>query len=86
MVAVSHSWGVKRRGSWSALAFALLLTLGATVVLVAPDRPQHGRTDNLIDGPYARLLAESADLGPAHTERVQLTAALIVASRSSSPG
>lgn len=76
MVAVSHSWGVKRRGSWSALAFALLLTLGATVVLVAPDRPQHGRTDNLIDGPYARLLAESADLGPAHTERVQLTAAL----------
>lgn len=59
-----------------AAACAVILTAG--LALVGSDRlSSHspGRSD-AVSGPYGRLLAESIDLGPAHTERVQLTAAL----------
>jgi kumamolisin len=59
-----------------ASACAVILTAG--LALVGSDRlSSHspGRSD-AVSGPYGRLLAESIDLGPAHTERVQLTAAL----------
>lgn len=65
-----------RRRSWSALAAVVASAVAATVALVGPDRQPQSAPDNLIDGPYARLLADAADLGPARGDRVQLTAAL----------
>jgi kumamolisin len=47
----------------------------AALGLVALERPDTPDA-NVIGGPYARLLAQSADLGPARFDRVQLTAAL----------
>ena len=52
------------------MAVLLLLTF------VGADRPGTPVPTNLIGGPYARLLADSTDLGPARAARVQLTAAL----------
>lgn len=46
------------------------------VVLVAADRVSPPRPFNYIAGPYARLLAQFVDLGPARSERVQLTVEL----------
>ena len=43
-------------------------------MLLAGDRPTTGNT--LITGPYARLLQQAADLGPARADRVKLNAAL----------
>ena len=57
----------------------LLLVLVAVVALVpAVDRrpTPAPAASNVISGPYASLLAASTDLGPAHTEQVQLTVAL----------
>ena len=52
------------------MAALLLLTF------VGADRRGTPVPTNLIGGPYARLLADSTDLGPARAARVQLTAAL----------
>lgn len=52
------------------MAVLLLLTF------VGADRPGTPVPTNLIGGPYARLLSDSTDLGPARAARVQLTAAL----------
>ena len=46
------------------------------MVVFAADRPTPSLPYNLIAGPFARLLAEAVDLGPARSERVQLTAEL----------
>jgi kumamolisin len=63
----------------------LVLTVGI-VVLAACVRHAEPAADpspepNLIGGPYGRLLSGSADLGPAHDRRVQLTVALTGAGR-----
>ena len=55
---------------------ALLAIVAVGLALLTADRSTVRPAGKLIGGPYARLLAESADLGPARTERVQLTAAL----------
>jgi kumamolisin len=67
---ITHAEDVKRRRRWSALA----ATVGLAAALIV--HTHHGPPRNAIAGPYARLLAESTDLGPARTGRVQLTAAL----------
>ena len=50
--------------------------LSVALGLFVGDRPGSAAPANTIEGPYARLLAESVDLGPAHPQRIQLTAAL----------
>ena len=61
----------------SALSGAALITVVAAVLgLLAADRSVPRPPAAVIDGPYGRLLAESADLGPARSDRIQLTAAL----------
>ncbi|KDE99739.1 peptidase S53 [Mycolicibacterium aromaticivorans JS19b1 = JCM 16368] len=59
----------------------LLATLAVVMVVFAGDRPTPSLPYNLIGGPFARLLAQAADLGPARTQRVQLTAELREAAR-----
>ena len=61
-------WGLPAGG----LLGAVILGLG----LFVADGPDSSPPANLISGPYARLIAESVDLGPARSDRVQLTAAL----------
>ena len=51
------------------------LVLGAGLVLLGGDRMSAPGAE-VISGPYARMLHQAADLGPARTDRVQLTAAL----------
>ena len=64
------------RGRW-ALRVAPILAVMAVVLLVfSSDQPLVTAPDEVIAGPYARLLAEATDLGPAHREQVQLVAAL----------
>ena len=60
------------RRRWGRIG-AVILIVTATVIAAT-----HRNTlpHNLIDGPYARLLAEASDLGPARSDRVQLTVAL----------
>jgi kumamolisin len=57
-----------------ALAGALSVIAAVAVVVVedAPSAPMR----NTVGGPYGRMLAESADLGPTRFDRVQITAAL----------
>ena len=50
--------------------------VAATLIVVGADHMAPSARTEAIDGPYARLLAESTDLGPAHFDRVQLTASL----------
>ena len=59
------------------MALAAALT-AATVIaaLITADRPSVQQSARDIDGPYARLLSDSTDLGPARDDRIQLTAAL----------
>jgi len=59
------------------------LALAATLTMVVVNLPTPGRPttasdqpSGTIDGPFASLLASSTDLGPAHPQRVQLTATL----------
>lgn len=54
----------------------LLVAMVMALVLVAADRVSPPRPFNYIAGPYARLLAQFVDLGPARSERVQLTVEL----------
>lgn len=63
-----HAEQVKRAG--------LALAAAVVVVFVLAVGAHPGAPANTIGGPYSRLLAESTDLGPAHTARIQLTAAL----------
>ncbi len=67
---------MRTRGRRPVLAIATLAVpvLTAGLLLLGGDRVAPGST--LITGPYARMLQQSADLGPARTERVKLTAAL----------
>ena len=53
-----------------------VLTLAAAVPVLADLRRAAEPIPNVITGPYASLLAASADLGPARTDHAQLTAAL----------
>ena len=62
--------------SWAVSAKPLICTAAVVLGLVVADLPVMLPPAGLIDGPYARLLAESTDLGPAHPQRVQITAAL----------
>ena len=48
----------------------------AVVLVFGADRATPAAPFNLIAGPYARLLAQAVDLGPARGEHVQLTAEL----------
>ncbi|MCW1956953.1 MAG: S53 family peptidase [Mycobacterium sp.] len=52
------------------------LSVTAALGVAVADQPSAELLPNAIGGPYARLLAESADLGPARSERIQVTAAL----------
>ena len=61
-------WGLPAGG----LLGAVILGLG----LFVADGPDPSAPANVISGPYARLIAESVDLGPARSDRVQLTTAL----------
>lgn len=54
----------------------LLTTLAVVMLVFAADRPTPRLPYNVIAGPFARLLAQAVDLGPARAERVQLTAEL----------
>ena len=55
----------------------LVLVAAGILLLVADLRVTTAQAHPaLIDGPYARLLAGSTDLGPARADRVQLTALL----------
>ena len=57
-------------------AAASVLTLAVSVPALADLRRTPEPTPNVIAGPYASLLAASADLGPARNGHAQLTAAL----------
>ena len=52
------------------------VTAAAVLMAFGSDQPRSTTRAETISGPYARLLAESTDLGPARSEAVQLTAAL----------
>lgn len=58
-----------------ALSLAAAVTVVAAVSLIW-DRPATPSHPGAIDGPYARLLSESADLGPATLGSAQVTVAL----------
>ncbi|GAY17776.1 S53 family peptidase [Mycobacterium sp. shizuoka-1] len=66
-------WLRRRRGLRLA---PLLVALAVVMSTFAADRPTPALPYNVIAGPFARLLAQAVDLGPARTERVQLTAEL----------
>ena len=66
--------GSQRR--WARSVAALAVGAAAGVGLLGADRQVPTAPAAVIDGPYARLLAASVDLGPAGADRVQLTAAL----------
>ena len=54
---------------------AVAVLSAAALVVLAADRTTPALR-NAIDGPYARMLAAAADLGPARSSRVKLTAML----------
>ena len=61
---------------WAVPAAALLSVIVVGLGVLVADRPSTMVPTNQIGGPFARLLAESADLGPARAPQVQITAAL----------
>lgn len=63
-----------RRPHRAPVAAAVALTIAATTFVA--DQASPTPSGDVIGGPYARMLAQSADLGPTRSERVQLTAAL----------
>ena len=71
---LNHTMGTRSRRPVLAIATLVVPVLAAGLMLLAGDRPTTGNT--LITGPYARLLQQAADLGPARADRVKLTAAL----------
>lgn len=70
-----------RRAAGAALAAASAAILIVAMVLAGPDRFRGPGGGDVIDGPFAGLLAASVDLGPARSGRVQLTAELRQPSR-----
>lgn len=62
--------------SGAAVAGASVVAVVAALALIAPDRLRAPALSGAIGGPYARLLAQSSDLGPARSAQVRLTAAL----------
>ncbi len=52
------------------------MCLAAALSLAVADQPAVPPYPNAIGGPYARLLGDATDLGPARSDRVQVTAAL----------
>lgn len=70
---------MRRRGTPAAAAAAVTV-LAVTSLL--GDQAAVARPPEMVDGPYARLLTESADLGPAHAQTVRVTAELL---RNSEP-
>lgn len=54
-----------------------MATVSVVLAVFAADRPTPLLPYNLIAGPFARLLAQAVDLGPARAEHVQLTAELL---------
>jgi kumamolisin len=70
---LSGMW-VRRSGT---LRWTPLLALLTVVMMVfAADRATPPLPFNAITGPFARLLSQAVDLGPARTDRVQVTAEL----------
>src|ERR1700757_2085411 len=69
---------ISNRFGRAGLAVRLLVLTAAVALVAAAARPseQPGQQGPVIGGPYGRLLADSADLGPARGSRVQLIAAL----------
>ncbi len=66
-----------RRRALPPIALLAAGVLAASAVgPLAADRPGSAESPDVIGGPYARLLAQAADLGPSRPQRVQLTAAL----------
>ncbi|MGI9125631.1 MAG: S53 family peptidase [Mycobacterium sp.] len=65
--------GLERR--WALSSVALVSAVAVGLGLLVADRSAEPPSGD-IGGPYARLLTESADLGPAHDQQIQLTAAL----------
>ena len=63
----------KTTSVWPRLLAVVVVVSAAVIGLGVAHPPSDSRS---ITGPYAALLAASADLGPAHGEHVQLTAAL----------
>ena len=66
-------WLIPATGVLAAVVLLLGLCVYRPGILYRPGPPT---STELISGPYGRLLAESADLGPARFDRVQLTAEL----------
>lgn len=58
------------------LAGVLVLLMAATLALFGAGHPAERGPAAVIDGPYARLLAQSTDLGPTRFNQIQLTVAL----------
>ena len=52
------------------------LALAAVLTLIAADHPDLAARGRAVGGAYARMLASSTDLGPAHGDRVRITASL----------
>ena len=67
---------MRSRHRWALSVTALLSAVAVGLGALTADRPADQALDNLIGGPFARLLAESTDLGPARAQQVQITAAL----------
>lgn len=59
----------------TAAAVGAMVTLAA-FTLFGADRATTSMRADVIDGPYARMLSESLDLGPARADRIRVTAAL----------
>jgi kumamolisin len=74
-ITVTHA-GRKSRPRTALSAAAFLAALATIAAHVAPGWQGTPPPTTTIDGPYGRLLAESADLGPSLVDRVQFTAAL----------
>lgn len=61
----------------SAIHSGMVAAITLALVALPGDREAPSASPDVISGPYARLLTESADLGPAGSGSVQLTAALL---------
>ncbi|MEI6251184.1 MAG: S53 family peptidase [Mycobacteriaceae bacterium] len=76
--ASSRSVRRKRRTPLASFGAA---ALAAVLMLTAADYPALAFSGRAIGGAYARVLAAASDLGPAHDDRVRITAALHSSSR-----
>ena len=65
-----------RRHPRPVMALAGALSVAAALCLTVGDQPATPMFPNAIGGPFARLLSDSTDLGPAKSDLVQVTAAL----------